>query len=92
MESKGKTSTKKKWNRTNISMNFFVPFAPSGLKVRYLKVFEHKLYYNDHDVIKWVNISQEMDDMRPDVRHRCRRREVFGVVSISLLNVSYKYF
>lgn len=31
-----------------------VPFAPSGLKVRYLKVFEPKLNYSDHDVIKWV--------------------------------------
>ena len=31
-----------------------VPFAPSGFKVRYLKVFEPKLNYSDHDVIKWV--------------------------------------
>ena len=38
----------------NVSMNFEVPFAPSGLKVRYLKVFEPKLNYSDHDVIKWV--------------------------------------
>ncbi|PIO66008.1 adaptor complexe medium subunit family protein, partial [Teladorsagia circumcincta] len=40
-------SEKKKWNRPP------VPFAPSGLKVRYLKVFEPKLNYSDHDVIKW---------------------------------------
>ena len=53
------TDIEKKLNRTNISMNFFVPFAPSGLKVRYLKVFEHKLNYNDHDVIKWVNIYRK---------------------------------
>ena len=33
---------------------FQVPFAPSGFKVRYLKVFEPKLNYSDHDVIKWV--------------------------------------
>lgn len=45
---------KKKWNRPPVSMNFEVPFAPSGLKVRYLKVFEPKLHYSDHDVIKWV--------------------------------------
>lgn len=45
---------KKKWSRPPISMNFEVPFAPSGLKVRYLKVFEAKLNYSDHDVIKWV--------------------------------------
>ncbi|GMR61432.1 hypothetical protein PMAYCL1PPCAC_31627, partial [Pristionchus mayeri] len=45
---------KKKWNKPPISMNFEVPFAPSGLKVRYLKVFEAKLNYSDHDVIKWV--------------------------------------
>ena len=31
-----------------------VPFACSGLKVRYLKVFEPKLNYSDHDTIKWV--------------------------------------
>ncbi|KAK1900692.1 AP-2 complex subunit mu-B [Dissostichus eleginoides] len=36
------------------SENAIVPFAPSGLKVRYLKVFEPKLNYSDHDVIKWV--------------------------------------
>ena len=35
-------------------MNFEVPFTPSGFKVRYLKVFEPKLNYSDHDVIKWV--------------------------------------
>ena len=40
--------------RPPISMNFEVPFAPSGFKVRYLKVFEPKLNYSDHDVIKWV--------------------------------------
>ena len=39
------TSDKKKWSRPPISMNFEVPFAPSGLKVRYLKVFESKLNY-----------------------------------------------
>jgi len=48
------TADKKKWARPPISMNFEVPFAPSGLKVRYLKVFESKLNYNDHDVVKWV--------------------------------------
>ena len=64
------TETKKKWTRFDIwlvdpypyplccrppiSMNFEVPFAPSGFKVRYLKVFEPKLNYSDHDVIKWV--------------------------------------
>ncbi|KAK2158655.1 hypothetical protein LSH36_166g05017 [Paralvinella palmiformis] len=48
------TSDKKKWTRPPISMNFEVPFAPSGFKVRYLKVFESKLNYSDRDVIKWV--------------------------------------
>ncbi|CAG0904270.1 unnamed protein product, partial [Darwinula stevensoni] len=48
------TDSKKKWNRPPISMNFEVPYAPSGFKVRYLKVFEPKLNYSDHDVIKWV--------------------------------------
>ena len=49
------TNDKKKWARPPISMNFEVPFAPSGLKVRYLKVFEPKLNRSDHDVIKWVH-------------------------------------
>ncbi|GMS89050.1 hypothetical protein PENTCL1PPCAC_11225, partial [Pristionchus entomophagus] len=44
----------RKWNRPPVSINFEVPFAPSGFKVRYLKVFESKLNYSDHDVIKWV--------------------------------------
>jgi len=48
------TNDKKKWTRPPISMYFEVPFAPSGFKVRYLKVFEAKLNYSDHDVIKWV--------------------------------------
>ncbi|XP_013784812.1 AP-2 complex subunit mu-like [Limulus polyphemus] len=48
------TDTKKKWNRPPILMNFEVPFAPSGFKVRYLKVFEPKINYGDHDVVKWV--------------------------------------
>jgi len=48
------TESKKKWTRPPISMNFEVPFAPSGFKVRYLKVFEPKLNYSDTDVVKWV--------------------------------------
>merc|ERR1719322_1489816 len=35
----------KKWTRPPISLNFEVPFSCSGLKVRYLKVFESKLNY-----------------------------------------------
>ena len=54
------TDTKKKWTRPPISMNFEVPFAPSGFKVRYLKVFEPKLNYSDHDVIKWVRYDQSL--------------------------------
>jgi len=48
------TRDTKKWTRPPISLNFEVPFSCSGLKVRYLKVFESKLNYSDHDVIKWV--------------------------------------
>ncbi|CAG4955894.1 unnamed protein product [Colias eurytheme] len=33
------TDTKKKWTRPPISMGFEVPFAPSGFKVRYLKIW-----------------------------------------------------
>lgn len=51
LSTKGET---KKWTRPPISMSFEVPFAPSGFKVRYLKVFESKLNYSDHDVVKWV--------------------------------------
>lgn len=47
-------SKTKQTARVPISMNFEVPFACSGLKVRYLKVFEPKLNYSDHDVVKWV--------------------------------------
>lgn len=36
----------KRWTRPPISMNFEVPFAPSGFKVRFLKVFEPKLNYS----------------------------------------------
>lgn len=48
------TNPGKKWTRPPISMSFRVPFAPSGFKVRYLKVFEPKLNYSDHDILKWV--------------------------------------
>lgn len=48
------TDKSKKWTRPPISMSFEVPFSASGFKVRYLKVFESKLNYSDHDVIKWV--------------------------------------
>ena len=48
------TNDKKKWAQPPISMNFEVPFAPSGFKVCYLNVFEPKLNYSNHDVIKWV--------------------------------------
>lgn len=33
------TDTKKKWTRPPISMNFEVPFAPSGFKVTFPKLF-----------------------------------------------------
>jgi AP-2 complex subunit mu-1 len=48
------SNEKKKWTRPPISMSFEVPFAPSGFKVRYLKVFEPKLNYSDNETIKWV--------------------------------------
>uniref|UniRef100_A0A915D261 Uncharacterized protein n=1 Tax=Ditylenchus dipsaci TaxID=166011 RepID=A0A915D261_9BILA len=62
---KGWLLKKKKWNRPPVSMNFEVPFAPSGLKVRYLKVFEPKLNYSDHDVIKWSDTLADLDFMKP---------------------------
>jgi len=48
------TGDNKKWTRPPISMKFEIPYAPSGFRVRYLRVFESKLNYSDHDVIKWV--------------------------------------
>ncbi|UYV70120.1 AP2M1 [Cordylochernes scorpioides] len=42
------------WTRPPISLQFEVPYAPSGLRVQYLRVFEPKLNYSDRDVIKWV--------------------------------------
>lgn len=33
------TDTKKKWTRPPISMNFEVPFAPSGFKVNQIQTF-----------------------------------------------------
>ncbi|KIH68692.1 adaptor complexe medium subunit family protein [Ancylostoma duodenale] len=51
----------KRWDRPPVSVNFEVPFAPSGFKVRYLKVFESKLNYSDHDVIKWVRYMGRMN-------------------------------
>uniref|UniRef100_A0A2M4AFH6 Putative adaptor complex medium subunit family n=1 Tax=Anopheles triannulatus TaxID=58253 RepID=A0A2M4AFH6_9DIPT len=38
------TDTKKKWTRPPISMNFEVPFAPSGFKVRDLPAFPCKVH------------------------------------------------
>ncbi|KAG5890122.1 hypothetical protein JTB14_027789 [Gonioctena quinquepunctata] len=63
------TDTKKKWTRPPISMNFEVPFAPSGFKVRYLKVFEPKLNYSDHDVIKWVRTLNEQKGVISELRN-----------------------
>ncbi|XP_063678391.1 AP-2 complex subunit mu-like isoform X2 [Bolinopsis microptera] len=44
----------RKWQRPPISMNFEVAYAPSGLKVRYLKVFEPKLGYSDQQTTKFI--------------------------------------
>uniref|UniRef100_A0A4W6DCU2 Adaptor related protein complex 2 subunit mu 1 n=1 Tax=Lates calcarifer TaxID=8187 RepID=A0A4W6DCU2_LATCA len=49
------TNDKKKWTRPPLSMNF---------EVRYLKVFESKLNYSDHDVIKWFVTSDEVESTR----------------------------
>ena len=55
-----------------LKKTFQVPFAPSGFKVRYLKVFEPKLNYSDHDVIKWVSnyFSVSFLLLEPDCLHR----------------------
>ncbi len=38
------TDTKKKWTRPPISMNFEVPFAPSGFKVNFSFVLRNKIF------------------------------------------------
>jgi len=48
------TADNKKWQRPPISMNFEVAYAPSGLRVRYLKVFEPKLGYSDQNTTKFI--------------------------------------
>ena len=48
------SAEKKKWSRSPISMKFEVPFAASGLEVKYLKIHERKLDYDDSSVLKWV--------------------------------------
>lgn len=40
------TDTKKKWTRPPISMNFEVPFAPSGFKVNINLIIFSNLQYN----------------------------------------------
>eukprot|EP00052_Salpingoeca_macrocollata_P004651 m.42685 g.42685 ORF g.42685 m.42685 type:complete len:435 (+) comp14361_c0_seq1:57-1361(+) len=48
------TMDKKKWVRPPISVNFEVPFACSGLQVKYLRIMETKMGYDDSSVLKWV--------------------------------------
>lgn len=48
------TADKKKWTRPPISVYFEVPFACSGLTVKFLKIVETKLNYEDTTVLKWV--------------------------------------
>jgi AP-2 complex subunit mu-1 len=48
------TMDKKKWTRPPISVDFEVPFACFGLQVKYLRILESKLGYDDSSVLKWV--------------------------------------
>jgi AP-2 complex subunit mu-1 len=45
---------KKKWTRSPISLKFEVPYSCSGLEVKYLKILERKLGFDDSTVLKWV--------------------------------------
>ncbi|EDQ85742.1 uncharacterized protein MONBRDRAFT_38695 [Monosiga brevicollis MX1] len=47
-------SDKKKWTKSPVSVKFEVPFSASGLEVKYLKIMERKLGYEDTEVTKWV--------------------------------------
>lgn len=40
--------------RPPVTIDFSVPFSCSGLRVRYLRVLETKLNYNDSTVLKWI--------------------------------------
>lgn len=48
------TAEKKKWAKSPISVKFEVPFSASGLEVKYLKILERKMGYDDSVVTKWV--------------------------------------
>ncbi|VVC31659.1 Clathrin adaptor, mu subunit, conserved site,Clathrin adaptor, mu subunit,Mu homology [Cinara cedri] len=48
------TENEKKWVRPPISLSFTIPYAFSGFKVKYIRVFEPKLNYLDQDVTKWI--------------------------------------
>lgn len=50
----GNPADRKKWTKPPISVNFEVPFSCSGLSVRYLKISERALSYDDTAVKKWV--------------------------------------
>lgn len=47
-------SDKKKWTRPPITVSFEIPLACSGLQVKYLRLVESKLKYDDTTTLKWV--------------------------------------
>lgn len=53
---------KKKWTRPPIGISFEVPFACSGLQVKYLRVAERKLGYDESTVLKWVRYLSSAGD------------------------------
>jgi len=48
------SAERKKWTRSPIALNFEVPIACSGLEVKYLKVLERKLGYDETQVTRLV--------------------------------------
>nr|XP_020477464.1 AP-2 complex subunit mu-like isoform X2 [Monopterus albus] len=48
-----RAAANKRQEEVDTTMNFEVPFAPSGLNICFLKIFEPKLNYSDRNLIKW---------------------------------------
>eukprot|EP00039_Didymoeca_costata_P018557 m.333980 g.333980 ORF g.333980 m.333980 type:complete len:433 (+) comp17260_c0_seq1:114-1412(+) len=57
-----KVTGKNKWTRPPINVSFEVPFACSGLQVKYLRVSERKLGYDESSVLKWVRYLSSAGD------------------------------
>lgn len=58
------TDTKKKWTRPPISMNFEVPFAPSGFKVRIIYVLNYNFRWRLYKFIYFIIVGPVFEGVR----------------------------